>query len=138
MDKLKNEYFLLIAGVRKVCPNATVVVSSVLPRSSKRSVNEGYKELNKNILRFNSSLFELCKNLDGVKFCNNYHFSAYDDHVTPRDEVYVDDVHLTEKGKEMLSDSLFRSMKNAYFKNKVLPEVMNCKSLSEVLDAPSE
>ena len=126
-ETIKGEYLHLIDEVREVCPDVDIIVSSVLPRSSKRSVNDEYKDLNENILSFNNELSKISDDLHGVNFCDNYTFVMTEEW-TPRDALYKDDVHLKPRGQEMLSAHLFNKVKDVYFKSK----------LSEVLDCPAQ
>ena len=136
---LLGEYFLIIGKLRKECPRTTILISSILPRSSKpgrRASGKGFKELNEQILAFNIELAELCGKLDNVKYVDNYRFSVNEDGST-RDELYRDDIHLFPRGQKMLSDNIFQVIKTTYMRDVVVPELLNCE-MSKVLSAPSE
>ena len=137
VEELKGEFEFLIDALRKKCPEAAIVISSVLPRSSKNSVNERYKTVNLNILRLNVALIELCSQLEDVRFCSNYTFAANEDY-TPLDDLFNDEVHLTAIGKQMLSDNIFECIKNLYFKKSVIPGILLNDDLLMVLSAPTQ
>ena len=113
------------------------MISSVLPRSSKNSINEGYKTSNLNILRSNVAFIEMCSELDDVRFCSNYTFAANEDY-SPRDDLFDDEVHLTVAGKQKLSDNLFDCIKNLHFRKPVIPGILLNDELLMVLSAPTQ
>ena len=137
VEELKGEFIKLIDALREKCPTAAIVISSVLPRSSKNSVNERYKTVNLNILRLNVALIELCSQLEDVRFCSNYAFAANEDY-TPRDDLFDDEVHLTAIGRQMLSDNIFECIKSLYFKKPVIPGILLNDDLLMVLSAPTQ
>ena len=122
---LRDSYRDLIVDVQQQCPNASLMVSSVLPRSGKgfRSKPELLGQMNEAILSFNNLLIKLCDEFSDVHFVDHYLF-AVDSDYNPRKELYDDDVHLNDKGKQKLSDAIFGRIKTVFFGTQVRAELL--------------
>ena len=93
--------------------------------------------MNIDILSFNAELRRHCDTLLDIHFVDNYPF-AVDGEGNTREELYVDDIHLNEKGKKMLSASLFQMIKCVYFGGRLRKELLEKNFLSERLRHVSE
>ena len=124
---LLGEYIEFIEEVQYQCPSATLIVSSVLPRSGKGAPDEkACEELNERILSFNNLLNKHCDKTKNVYFVDNYLFTM-DSAWKPRQGLYWDDVHLNKAGKEKLSDSLFSVIASVYFRARICKELLEAQ-----------
>ena len=130
--ELGMNYGDLIEEIKYQCPEASIIVSSVLPKSGKGSDEEACKKMNEEILSFNSHLRAHCDPLLDVHFVDNYLFSV-DREGEPCKALYADDVHLGPRGKEKLSASLFQVIKNVYFGRRLRKELLEKSFLSKRL-----
>ena len=125
--QLGIDYSDLVQEVRSQCPDSIIVVSSILPRSGKGFGEKECEETNEQILKFNKELKKHCDTLKDVHFVDNYLFVLTPE-CTVRKELYGDDIHLNQKGKQALSDSIFAVIKGVYFASKLCKELLDVSS----------
>lgn len=114
MEDMHTKYKELVETVSNSCPNAQLLVSSVLPRCGKANLNE-------QINNFNKSLAQLAHEYDKVMFVDNQvHFCDHDGEVIEKLYKAKDKtgVHINEQGKLRLSASFQEALKEALYKIK--------------------
>ena len=122
--ELGIEYVELVEDIRYQCPDASIIVSSILPRSGKGGIEEKVcEETNASILSFNNELRKHCDTEDNVFFVDNYRF-VLDEKCDVLKELYEDDIHLNRNGKKELSLSLFKVIKQVHFGSKLRKELL--------------
>ena len=125
IEGLLGEYVEFIEEAQYQCPNAIIIISSVLPRSGKGSVDaKAVEYLNGRILSFNNLLRKHCDKTTDVYFVDNYLF-AVDPSWNPCKDLYWDDIHLNQVGKEKLSNSLFGVIATVYFGARLRKELLD-------------
>ena len=108
---LQTKYDRSLRRIRKSCPNAEIIISSILPRNG-----DTFSDVNEDISNFNTFLRDLCTPGSGLYFCNNYGFILDAFHQV-RSGLYKDTIHLNPEGQRFLSAHLFRAVKFVYFKS---------------------
>lgn len=117
LQELCNEYAELLAKISDTCPEANIVMSSVLPRAG-----DGRETVNGQIAWFNEQLLQMGEE-PGFHFCNNYTFTL-DRNNAVNESLYRDTdtygIHLNTEGKRLLSTSIFEKVKEVFFRAKLM------------------
>ena len=90
----KIDWMNLINNISRVFTNAKVMISSIVPSRGKNKFAS---------IQSNNHMYEACKILE-VEYIDNYHLFMVNGN--PRVSLYADYVHLSSKGKAILSDKL--------------------------------
>ena len=114
IEQIYEEYTDMLEKVTHRCPNADVIVSSIIPRRG----DEGHDGVNKDIKEVNDRLFETCKDVANLHFCNNAEV-VLDEFNQIKNDLYKDVIHLNPSGRKDLARSIFKKVKEVYFERKM-------------------
>ena len=109
LDSLFGEYTTLVSSVKESCPNATVIMSSVLPNQGehKEIANEQIKSFNEQLQLFGDDPDDYM-----IFFCNNDE-TFYTEDGKIRSNLLEDDVHVSPKGSKALAESILKYIRIA-------------------------
>lgn len=119
LDDNYRNYVELLTSVTDSCPEAQLVIASILPRSGK-----GQSQVNEQIRDFNSKLAKLSENEDKIMFVDTVlHF---EDEKGVIDSLYKrkdkSGIHVNTDGRKRLEASLQEAVKETVFKRKLEAE----------------
>ena len=100
--------------IRTHCPNAHVIISSIIPRNGNSTA---VQEINEQIRQLNTRLRTFSKTEERMHFCNNYTYLV-DDKLNVNSKFYKssdrDGVHLNRDGRKALAEALGGKVRDVY------------------------
>ena len=119
MEENYTNFVELLNSISSSCPQANILLSSILPRSG-----EGKVRVNKQIQTFNQRLIDLCQAEQQIDYINNdVHFANESGVISAlfasKD---VTGIHLNNDGKLRLASSIQDALKEICFKRKMQNE----------------
>ena len=131
VDELERHYIHfveLLSTVSNACPNASMVVSGVIPRRGRQNAN-----INSQIKDFNKKLQNLQWDNDKIHFLDNFGFFIGDDGEVDKDLFKPADragIHLNIDGQKRLSGVFSDAIKEEYFKRKLEAQLLQVNEVT--------
>lgn len=113
-ERIYDEYIDMVEKLKILCPAADIVVSSIIPRRGE----DRFCKVNQDIADVNTRLHDRCKNSVEFHFCDNSDVVLDESH-NVRKDCYQDNIHLTPTGRKDLCRSIFKKVKEVYFKRQM-------------------
>ena len=124
VENLYERYAQMVIQLKKLCPKANIIVSSIIPRKGE----ERFRQVNEEIAAVNAMLQDTCEQSNDVHFCDNTNV-VFDDSNQVRNQLYEDYIHLNSVGRKELCKSIFKKVKEIYFENEM------CKVCAQIVCA---
>lgn len=118
---LYDLYVTMLQEVIQKYQNATLIVSSVLPRAKNNEFQHEFEDVNNEIIQFNEMIRVFCENKSKIVYLDN------DETFRSDFEVCVDfykihdhsGAHLGRRGQEVLEDVFKKALNDVYYHNKL-------------------